>query len=245
MEQDAATSIKTNTNMNAPAYQSIKDFILERIRSGTWAEGDQVPSENELAREFQVARMTVNRALRELTAEQVLTRVQGAGTFVARPKYESTLVSIRSISDEIAARGHRHRASVLALGAAVADAALAEEMQIKPGSPIFHSRLLHFENDEPLQLEERWVNPVAAPEYALQDFTQITPNQYLVRVAPLSRVEYRIEAALPEPGTRMQLAMTDGEPSLLLHRRTWTHELVASVVNLWHPGNRYRFTGHF
>lgn len=231
--------------MNSPAYQGIKDFILARIHAGEWGEGDQVPSENELAREFKVARMTVNRALRELTAEQVLTRVQGAGTFVARPKYESTLVAIRSISDEIAARGHRHRASVLALGATVADAALAEEIQVKAGSPIFHSRLLHFENDEPVQLEERWVNPATAPDYALQDFTQITPNQYLVRVAPLSRVEYRIEAALPEPETCAHLAMADGEPCLVLHRRTWTRKLVASVANLWHPGERYRFTGHF
>lgn len=231
--------------MNSPVYQGIKDFILARIHAGEWGEGDQVPSENELAREFKVARMTVNRALRELTAEQVLTRVQGAGTFVARPKYESTLVAIRSISDEIAARGHCHRASVLALGATVADAALAEEIQVKAGSPIFHSRLLHFENDEPVQLEERWVNPATAPDYALQDFTQITPNQYLVRVAPLSRVEYRIEAALPEPETRAHLAMADGEPCLVLHRRTWTRKLVASVVNLWHPGERYRFTGHF
>src|ERR1700738_4393919 len=200
--------------MNAPAYQGIKDFILERIHSGEWAEGDQVPSENELARDFKVARMTVNRALRELTAEQIITRVQGAGTFVARPKYESTLVAIRSISDEIAARGHRHRASVLALGAAVANTALEKEMKVKPGSPVFHSRLLHFKNDEPVQLEERWVNPAAAPDYALQDYSQITPNQYLVRVAPLSRVEYRIEAALPEPDTLKYLAMSEGEPCL-------------------------------
>lgn len=236
---------ETHEQMNAPAYQGIKDFILARIHSGEWGEGDQVPSENELAREFKVARMTVNRALRELTAEQVLTRVQGAGTFVARPKYESTLVAIRSISDEIVARGHRHRASVLSLGATVADAALAEEMQLKPGSPIFHSCLLHFENDEPVQFEERWVNPATAPDYALQDFTQITPNQYLVRVAPLSRVEYRIEAALPEPDTRGHLTMADSEPCLVLHRRTWTQALVASIANLWHPGSRYRFTGHF
>jgi DNA-binding transcriptional regulator YhcF (GntR family) len=125
--------------MNAPAYQGIKDFILARIHAGEWAEGDQVPSENELAREFNVARMTVNRALRELTSEQVLTRVQGSGTFVARPKYESTLVAIRSISDEIIARGHRHQANVLHIGASIADEALAEEMQVNAGSPVFHS----------------------------------------------------------------------------------------------------------
>ncbi|MDE1184551.1 histidine utilization repressor [Paraburkholderia sp.] len=231
--------------MNAPAYQGIKDFILARIHAGEWGEGDQVPSENELAREFSVARMTVNRALRELTAEQVLTRVQGSGTFVARPKYESTLVAIRSISDEIVARGHRHRADVLHLGASIADEALADEMQLSAGSPVFHSRVLHFENDEPVQLEARWVNPAVAPEYALQDFTNTTPNQYLVRVAPLQRVEYRIEAATPDAASRALLTMDLTEPCLVLHRRTWSKSVVASVANLWHPGNRYRFTGHF
>jgi GntR family histidine utilization transcriptional repressor len=213
----------SNSNaMTTPIYQEIKDFILARIHSGEWAEGDQVPSENELAREFNVARMTVNRALRELTAEQVLTRTRGSGTYVASPKYESTLVAIRSISDEVAARGHAYHAQVLEVGAAVADAALADELQLDTGSPIFHSRVLHFENDTPVQLEERWVNPACAPEYALQDFTATTPNQYLTRVAPLQRVEYRIEAALPDAQTRRHLTMDEREPCLLLHRRTWS-----------------------
>jgi GntR family histidine utilization transcriptional repressor len=39
--------------------------------------------------------------------------------------------------------------------------------------------------------------------------------------------------------------MDDAEPCLVLHRRTWSQGVVASVANLWHPGNRYRFTGHF
>jgi GntR family transcriptional regulator, histidine utilization repressor len=231
--------------MNAPAYQGIKDFILARIESGEWGEGDLVPSENELAREFKVARMTVNRALRELTAEQVITRVQGAGTFVARPKYESTLVAIRSISDEIIARGHGYRAEVLEIGSKRVDAALADEMQIGAKGTVFHSRVLHFENDEPVQLEERWVNPAVAPDYVAQDFTHTTPNQYLVRVAPLQRVEYRIEALAPEGNMRGHLSMDGAEPCLVLHRRTWSRGVVASVANLWHPGSRYRFTGHF
>jgi len=231
--------------MNAPVYQGIKNFILARIHAGEWSEGDQVPSENELAREFKVARMTVNRALRELTAEQVLTRVQGAGTFVARPKYESTLVAIRSISDEILARGHGYRAEVLEIGVLPADEALAIEMGLRANDRVFYSRMLHFENDEPVQLEERWVNPAVAPDYAQQDFTSTTPNHYLMRVAPLQAVEYRIEALAPQADTRVRLKMAEVEPCLVLHRRTRSSGRVASVANLWHPGSRYRFTGHF
>ena len=133
--------------MSAPVYQEIKDFIPARIHAGEWEEGDQVPSENELAREFKVARMTVNRALRELTAEQVLTRMKGAGTYVARPKYESTLVAIRSISEEVGARGHAYHASVLGLDTIRADDALADEMQVAVRTKLFHSQVLHFEND--------------------------------------------------------------------------------------------------
>ena len=82
-----------------PIFQRIKDHLLAEIHAGKWREGDVIPSEQELARQFSVSRMTVNRAVRELTTEQVLTRIQGSGTFVAQQKYQSTLVEIKSIAD--------------------------------------------------------------------------------------------------------------------------------------------------
>ena len=154
-------------------------------------------------------------------------------------------MAIRSISEEVAARGHRYHARVLGLDTVRADEPLADEMQVTVRAPLFHSQVLHFENDEPVQLEERWVNPAIAPDYAAQDFTNTTPNQYLMRAAPLQRVEYRIEAAAPAQPMREQLRMDDVEPCLVLDRRTWSQGVVASVANLWHPGGRYRFTGHF
>ena len=231
--------------MSAPAYQAIKDFILERIHACEWEEGDRIPSEVELARKFQVARMTAGRAMCELISERVLMRVRRTGTFVARPKYESTLVEIRSISDEGAEREHQYRARMLNLVATVTDEALAEALQLPAGSPVFHSRMLHFENDEPVQLEDHWVNPSIAPEYALQDFTKTTPNQYLLCVSPPQRVEHRIRAALADMETRRHLTMDELEPCLVLRRRTWSDGVVGSVANLWHSGARYRLTGDF
>ena len=66
-----------------PVFQHIKNSILESIQTGVWRQGEAIPPELTLAKQFGVSRMTVNRALRELTAEHVLTRVQGSGTFGA------------------------------------------------------------------------------------------------------------------------------------------------------------------
>lgn len=231
--------------MSTPAYQQIKDYVLAAIQAGEWREGDLVPSENELVRRFGVARMTVNRAIRELAAEGVLTRSQGAGTFVAATKYQSTLIDIKSIADEIRARGHAHSAEVLKLQAVQADAALAAEMGVAAGSRLFHSLILHRENGQPIQLEDRWANPALAPDYLAQDYTSSTPNEYLMRAAPLSRVEYRIEAVRPERTVKARLAMDRDEPCLVLHRRTFSAGQVASVARLYHPAARYQFSGHF
>lgn len=231
--------------MTAPAWKTIYDHLVARIRRGEWVEGDRVPSEAELCAQFGVARMTVSRALNALVAEQVLHRVRGSGTFVAPTRYQSTLVEIRDIAADIAARGHRHAAEVLNLEILAADDERAAVMDVAIGAPLFHARLLHFENDVPLQLEERWVVPAVAPEFLAQDFTAITPTHYLMRVAPLERVAYAIEARQPDAATRRQLAMAAHEPCLLLLRRTWSQGRVATAARLWHPGSRQQFTGQF
>src|SRR5690606_37456750 len=98
-----------------PLYRQIKNLIVSRIRSGEWAPGGQIPSESELVRTLNVSRMTANRALRELTAEGYLVRVQGVGTFVAKETPQGALVEIRSISDEIRECGGMHSCNVLIL----------------------------------------------------------------------------------------------------------------------------------
>ena len=50
-------------NEPQPLYAKVKDHILGHIRSGAWAPGARVPSENELVESFGISRMTANRAL--------------------------------------------------------------------------------------------------------------------------------------------------------------------------------------
>ncbi|MFZ6814306.1 histidine utilization repressor [Undibacterium sp. Rencai35W] len=230
---------------NAPVFQRIKDYLLKEIQSGTWKEGDAIPSEAALAEQFSVSRMTVNRAVRELTSEQILTRIQGSGTYVAQHKYQATLVEIKSIAEEVRARGHTHRSELHQLDAVKATDILAQQFKVKIGHPLFHSVIVHFENDVAIQVEDRWVNSDIAPEYLKQDFSIMTPNEYLMVVAPLQSVSYRIEALLPSKHIASMLQITHKEPCLLLHRQTLSKGKIATIVTMWHPGMRYQFAGSF
>lgn len=228
-----------------PAFQRIKDYILAQIHDGIWREGDLIPAEQALAVQFGVSRMTANRAMRALTDEQVLVRVQGSGTFVAQQKYQSTLVEIRNIAEEIRARGHKHRSELHLLERTRATSALAAQFASAVGDPLFHSTVVHFENDLPIQVEDRFVTPALAPDYLQLDFTTVTANEYLMRVAPLQGVRYRIEALMPPRDIADMLQVDMQQPCLVLSRTTLSRHAVASVVTLWHPANRYQFTGGF
>ena len=146
-------------------YLQVKHYVLERIAGGTLRAGERVPSENELVRQLAVSRMTANRALKELAADGVLVRVAGVGTFVAEQRVHAHPLEVRNIADEIRARGHEYRVRVVTLSTVAATRELAERFEVKPGAALDYSLLTHFEGPLPLQVEERHVNPLAAPGY--------------------------------------------------------------------------------
>jgi GntR family histidine utilization transcriptional repressor len=223
----------------AARYLQVKHFILEQIAGGTLPAGSRVPSENELTRTLAISRMTANRALRELAADGVLVRVAGVGTFVAEQRVHAHPLEVRNIADEIRARGHEHRVKVLALESVSATRDLAERCGVKPGSTLDHSLITHFEDGTPLQVEDRYVNPQVAPGYRDNDFSRITPHEFLIRAAPLQRAEHTVRALVPEQRIRRLLRLKRGEACLLILRRTFSNGRIASVADLYHPGSRY------
>jgi GntR family histidine utilization transcriptional repressor len=228
-----------------PLYQQVKDHILAKIASGRWPPDTRIPSENQLVAEMSVSRMTVNRALRELTGEGRLVRLQGVGTFVAHPKPLTTLYEIRSISEEIRQWGGRHSCDVHLLAEEKAFPELAAAMGIALGTAVFHSLIVHRDRQSPVLLDDRYVNPAAAPEYLGQDFTRITPTAYLLRTVPVTDAEHIIEALMPDKGTRSLLEMPAAEPCLVLHRQTWLGREVVTHSRFTYPGSRYRIGGRF
>ncbi|GAA5132390.1 histidine utilization repressor [Thalassotalea piscium] len=230
--------------VKASKFAIIKQHICEKIESGDWSQHSKVPSENELAELFSVSRMTARRALQELTEQGLLVRTQGAGTFVATFKSQSSLLEIRNIADEIADRGHKHHANQLVLKSVNVSDEIAILLNIKPNQAIFYSEILHFENNEAIQLEQRYVNSKLVPNYLMQNFTEITPHEYLSHEAPLTEATHEIEAVLANESISKLLAINTQQPCLQVKRRTWSKQGVVSVAILTSPGNKYRLGSH-
>ena len=228
-----------------PPYLRIKEQLKRALGRGRYPPGARMPSEAELVARFRVSRMTVNRALRELQEEGLVIRMQGRGTFAAQPHRVSSKLTIRDIHEEILARGHVHDARVHVVREERANEAVAARLSLARGAPVFHTLIVHCENGVPIQCEDRYVNPAAAPAYLGVDFTRTTPTGYLLEVAPLWEAQYSIAATMPTAQEARLLGIAASDPCLVVVRRTESQHVPITVARLAHPGTRYLLEGQF
>jgi len=232
-------------NASKPRYQQLKDLIIDQISSGALAPDDRVPSENELVESMSVSRMTANRALRELHDEGYVERIAGRGTFVSDFRSQSHLLEVQNIADEIESRGHSHSSTVIRQSRQHARGEVAKALHVEQGTDVFHMQLVHHENGAPVQVEDRHVVASFAPHCLEQDFARVTPSAYLTSVSPLQEAEQVVRASMPNAAIRQHLQMDDGEPALVVIRRTWSKGRPVTFGRLHHPGSRYELTGHY
>ncbi|WP_198333951.1 UTRA domain-containing protein [Psychrobacter namhaensis] len=238
-----------------PAYQRIKNAILDNIHSGKWQAGNAISTEMALAEEFGVSRMTVNRALKELSEERVLERRQGSGTFVAQQQFNHTFVEVRNIAQDLKSANRDYEAKVVSKRAVTADM-LDEELRRKfdiekdhgvdnsSHAPVLYEvKIIHFADGQPIQFEERWVDAHKVPEFMAQDFSVVNTSEYLIAKSPLERGSYTIRAiAAPDEIARF-LQIAPQSPTLVLRRQTYSAGQVLTFVKMWHAGDRYQFSG--
>ena len=243
-----------------PAYQRIKNAILDNIHSGKWQAGNAISTEMALATEFGVSRMTVNRALKELSEERVLERRQGSGTFVAQQQFNHTFVEVRNIAEDLKSANRDYEAKVVSKRAVTASL-LDDELRRKFGieeatntpdttldnrsdTPILYEvKIIHIADGEPIQFEERWVDAKKVPHFIDQDFTVVNTSDYLVAKIPLESGSYTIRALAAPVEVADALQIAPQSPTLVLRRQTYSAGQVVTFVKMWHAGDRYQFSG--
>lgn len=255
---------KLSTQKTVPAYQRIKNAILENIHRGKWQAGEAISTEMALAEQFKVSRMTVNRALKELSEERVLERRQGSGTFVAQQQFNHTFVEVRNIAQDLKSANRDYQAKVVSkrsITAAMLDEYLRRKFDIDAPkvlpnkqaiknhqedddtAMLYEVKIIHFADGQPIQFEERWVDAIKVPKFIEQDFSIVNTSDYLIAKMPLESGSYTIRALAAPQEVAYALQVEEQSPTLVLRRQTYSSGQVLTFVKMWHAGDRYQFSG--
>jgi GntR family transcriptional regulator len=213
------------------------------IESGRLRVGDRLPPERDLATWVGVSRMTARAALASLAQRGLVERDVGRGTFVARAKLEHDLGQFAGFTDMVRREGRSPNARIRSINEIRAPDAVARELKISPGDPVFRIERLRFADDEPLTLEDSWVPAERFP--GLLDHDMRGSLYALMRDVydrpPVRSIE-RLEPVLAEASQAAALRVRAGAPLMLITRVAYTADDVpVEFAHDHHRGDRARF----
>jgi len=224
-----------------PKYYQVKRQLLEF--TAALDPGSPVPPERELARSYGTSRTTVRQALAELVIEGRLLRMQGKGTFVAKPKVAQVL-ELASYTEGMRAHGLHPQTKILEIGYVTADEQLAALLGIRPGGRAVRVHRLRLADGEPMSIDTSHLPARRFPGLRKQlqrhrSLYETLRTAYGIRLA---EAEETIETVLADPHDARLLGVDPGLPLLLLSRHAFdvTGEPVEWAQS-WYRGDRYKF----
>lgn len=136
-----------------PLYKQLKQSLLDNISKGVYHEGNKIPTEKELSRQYEVSLITVRNAIKELVTEGILTRRQGDGTYVSHKKWEKNLNELKSFTEMCKDINCTPDAKVIK---SVIEKATEEDektLHVKTGDPIIVIERIRYADSIPVSLE--------------------------------------------------------------------------------------------
>jgi DNA-binding GntR family transcriptional regulator len=202
-----------------------------------------LPSERDLAARWNVARMTLRRAMSELVEDGLLVRRQGAGTFTARPKLARRLV-MTSFTEEMHRRGLTPSSRVLDLSVRHADRRDSRKLRIPVGDAYVSLRRLRLADAAPMAIERIDIPEQYVPGLADADLTGSLYDTLATRYGiSLVSGNSRLESAMPDPGSARLLQIPGTQPCLAMDGITFdTAGRVIEHVRSLYRGDRYSVT---
>jgi GntR family transcriptional regulator len=204
-----------------PRYQQLRDDLLQRVAAGEWAPGAAIHTEAELSQAYQVSTGTLRKAIDLLVADGVLTRSQGKGTFVRRPRFDSSLFRFfrfKSRDGEAVLPSAR----ILHREVAQPDEAIREALQLGSRSKAIRLSRLRLIDALPVLAEEIWVPREgfeALATHPVKEFGDLLYplyEQLCKQVVATARETLRVEQA--DKAIAARLAIAPGSPVIHVHR---------------------------
>lgn len=202
-----------------PLYLQVKESLVRRLIDGSWQPGQVIPSEMELARELGVSQGTVRKALDVMTAENLLIRRQGRGTYVAEPEESRILFQFfRLVPDS--GEGTFPKSTVLSSKKAKATKDEAERLGLEPGADVWRIERLRTLQDAPLLVETITLPATRFPGF--EALGEIPNNVYRLYSQhwgiTIAAASEKLKAVLADAGDARLLECEAGTPLLHISR---------------------------
>ncbi|MGW6200220.1 GntR family transcriptional regulator [Kribbella sp. NPDC055110] len=219
----------------------IRALLLNLI--DTLPEGAALPAERELAARWNVARMTLRRAVDELVIAELLVRRHGSGTYTSRPKVARRLELV-GFSEDIRRRGMRPGSTMLDFRHQKAERTAARRLRIPVGDPIIAFTRLRLADNLPMVVERTTLPAAYVPGLEATDLDgslyDLLMSRYDIEVASGTS---RLEPVMPDARTAGWLDIPTTQPCLALHGISFDgRDRVVEFTSAVYRGDRYAFT---
>jgi GntR family transcriptional regulator len=227
----------------APLYQQFRRALRDAIEDNRLAAEEALPPERELAEEFGVSRITIRKALDALVSEGMLTRRQGAGTFVAareESRVEKSFSKLSSFSEDMISRGRKPESAWLSRAAGTVTPEEALTLGLSPGTSVYRFKRIRYADGEPMALEHSTIAGFCLPsEMAVGESLYEALDRHSARPV---RALQRLRAVLFTGERAKLLGVEDGAPGLFIERRGFLKDgRTVEVTQSYYRGDAYDF----
>ncbi len=217
-----------NSDTFSPLYRQLIQRIKNDIASGVYPVHGRIPSEQELCDTYQVSRVTVRKALLDLTKDGLLIRHQGKGTFVAVPRIQRDLKQITSFHTACRIMGCHAGTRLNHLHWQHATPEDVENLHVEPGEMVLEICRLRFADNLPVMLETNRF-PAAFSYLAQEDLTQSLYDILLRHGAEPNNAVHDIALSHASPAQAKLLEVEPGTALLLLNE--CVYDLSGAVIH--------------
>ncbi|NMB25175.1 MAG: GntR family transcriptional regulator [Firmicutes bacterium] len=225
-------------------YYQLKQILEDKIVSGAWQVGEQIPTENELCELYGVSRITVREALAELEREGYITRKRGRGTFVAVPKIEQNLMGIYSFTEEFRKRGLTPHSEVLEFVRLLPEKNIQEALGIGGAQAVHYLKRLRFADDVLMAIECTYLPCSCFPNLSRERVVE-EPLYDVLRSdydLVLTSAQETFGAVLIQPPDSSMFGVSSGAPGLELERYSYSGTTCVEYTIGVIRGDKFKFT---
>ena len=211
----------------SPLYRQIRDRLVHSLQAGEWRPGEAIPSEIDLAARYGVSQGTVRKAIDALSAENLLVRRQGRGTFVASHQEARAQIRFLRLRPDDGGEPRQPSSRFLECRRLRAPLEIARALEMRAGdAAVTIRRLLEFDA-EPIVLEEIWLPGSTFRGLTAERLTAYSGPLYALLETEFGtrmiRASERLRAVAAGEAEAAALGVAAGEPLLLVDRVSLTY----------------------